>query len=50
MRGCVVEGIESPSHTFAVGVQWHPERMWEKDERMLGLFNGLVDAARNRIH
>ncbi|HHZ12336.1 MAG TPA: gamma-glutamyl-gamma-aminobutyrate hydrolase family protein [Clostridiales bacterium] len=46
----VVEGIESPSHTFAVGVQWHPERMWEKDERMLGLFNGLVDAARNRIH
>ena len=44
----VVEGIESPSHTFAVGVQWHPEKMWQRDERMLGLFKGLVGAAIKR--
>lgn len=44
----VVEGIESPDHTFVVGVQWHPERMWEKDHRMLNLFRELVDAARYR--
>lgn len=42
----VAEGIESPSHPFVVGVQWHPERMWERDKRMLGIFKGLVEAAR----
>lgn len=41
----VVEGIESTSHNFAVGIQWHPEKMWERDGRMLGLFKGLVSAA-----
>ncbi|HZJ57196.1 MAG TPA: gamma-glutamyl-gamma-aminobutyrate hydrolase family protein [Clostridia bacterium] len=44
----VVEGIESPFHMFAVGVQWHPERMWEKDGRMLCLFKGMVEASKNR--
>lgn len=44
----VVEGIESPSHTFAVGVQWHPEKMWQRDEKMLGLFKGLVSASIKR--
>ena len=44
----VVEGIEALSHTFAVGVQWHPEKMWQKDEKMLGLFEGLVSAAKRR--
>jgi len=40
----VVEAIESVEHRFAVGVQWHPERMWEKDERMLRPFVALVEA------
>ena len=44
----VVEGIESKSHSFAVGVQWHPEKMWQKDDKMLTLFKGLVTVARNR--
>ncbi len=42
----VIEGIESITNTFAVGVQWHPERMWDTDKRMLGLFMGLVNAAK----
>lgn len=42
----VIEGIESRHHSFAIGVQWHPERMWEKDERMLSLFKGLINAAK----
>ncbi|MEW6522354.1 MAG: gamma-glutamyl-gamma-aminobutyrate hydrolase family protein [Bacillota bacterium] len=42
----VIEAIEGPG--FAVGVQWHPECMWEKDQRFLQLFRGLVDAAVSR--
>ena len=42
----VVEAIESVKHRFAVGVQWHPERMWEKDERMLRPFFALVEACK----
>lgn len=41
----VVEAIEGLHHRFALGVQWHPETMWEKDPLALRLFAGLVDAA-----
>jgi gamma-glutamyl-gamma-aminobutyrate hydrolase PuuD len=37
----VVEAIESPRHRFAVGVQWHPERM-PGDPRQRALFRALV--------
>ncbi|HAI20316.1 MAG TPA: peptidase C26 [Clostridiales bacterium UBA8153] len=39
----VIEAIEGPG--FTVGIQWHPECMWEKDPIFLGLFRGLVEAA-----
>lgn len=45
-RDGVIEAIASPNHPFALGVQWHPETMWEKDGRMLALFQALVEAAR----
>ncbi len=41
----LIEGIEAPNHPFAVGVQWHPEAIYEDDRTMLALFEGLVDAA-----
>ena len=41
----VVEAIESPDHPFALGVQWHPEGMWERHPVMLELFTALVRAA-----
>ena len=43
----ITEGIESTSHRFAVGLQWHPELLW-KDENPVHLkpFVALVDAAR----
>jgi len=45
----VVEATESaPDAPFAVGLQWHNEFMWRRDERWLGPFRGLVDAARER--
>ncbi|MDD2503983.1 MAG: gamma-glutamyl-gamma-aminobutyrate hydrolase family protein [Clostridia bacterium] len=40
----VIEAVESKSHSFLVGVQWHPERMLE-DSHMLGLFKAFVEAA-----
>lgn len=41
----IIEGIEKTSDGFAVGVQWHPEEMWEKEPRFLNLFEVLVEAA-----
>ncbi len=41
----LVEGIEVPGHPFAVGVQWHPENLINDVPAMLGLFEGLVNAA-----
>ena len=40
----VVEAIEFPGATFALGVQWHAESLVDRDDHA-GLFSGLVDAA-----
>jgi putative glutamine amidotransferase len=45
----VIEATESaPDAPYAVGLQWHNEFMWRRDERWLGPFRGLVEAARIR--
>ena len=41
-----VEGLESTHHRFAVGVQWHPERMVARHPLHRRLFERFVDAAR----
>jgi len=41
----IVESIEHKDHIFAVGVQWHPELMWQKDPVHLRLFEAFVAAA-----
>ncbi|KQX48897.1 gamma-glutamyl-gamma-aminobutyrate hydrolase family protein [Paenibacillus sp. Root444D2] len=38
----VVEAVENPRLTFAVGVQWHPESMFETDELTQKLFQELI--------
>ncbi|SHF19374.1 putative glutamine amidotransferase [Desulforamulus putei DSM 12395] len=40
----VVEGMESTVHSFVVGVQCHPECMYQ-DPRILALFKSFVEAA-----
>ena len=40
----VVEAIENPGLPFALGVQFHPETMWERDRLFLLLFDALVKA------
>jgi putative glutamine amidotransferase len=41
----VIEGLESPSQPFCMGVQWHPEVMVEDSPIMRRLFQGLIEAA-----
>lgn len=43
-RDNVIETIESPPHRFALGVQWHPEMMWERHPEALNLFTAFLKA------
>ena len=40
----VIEAIESTTHRFAVGVQCHPEMMWERQPEALSLFTAFLKA------
>ncbi|PWK16420.1 gamma-glutamyl-gamma-aminobutyrate hydrolase family protein [Tumebacillus permanentifrigoris] len=42
----VIEAIEDPNSTYTLGVQWHPESMWDSDDNMLKLFQDFVDQCR----
>ena len=43
----IVEAVEDPrSDRFVIGVQWHPEIAWEKDELSRALFSRFVSEAR----
>lgn len=41
----IVEGIESTVHTFAVGVQWHAELLYENHDFNMALFRRHVEQA-----
>lgn len=41
----IVEAIESQNHRFALGVQWHPEGMWNVAENHDTLFAAFIVAA-----
>ncbi len=41
----VIEGVEAPGQHWLLGVQWHPEAMWEHDQAAASLFSALVHAA-----
>lgn len=40
----IIEAIESREHSFALGVQWHPERMYKRHQHMLLLFKAFIEA------
>jgi len=44
----VIEGLESPRHRFAVGVQWHPEFLYPKDEASRRLFRSFLQESSHR--
>ena len=41
----VIEAVEVPGRRYAIGVQWHPEWMFEKWPEHRRLFEGLVKAS-----
>jgi putative glutamine amidotransferase len=41
----VVEGVEMPEKPFVLGLQWHPEFLWQSDPREFAVFERLVGAA-----
>lgn len=43
----LTEAVEMPDYPFFIGVQWHPEYLWEKDESAFRLFQSFVEACRS---
>lgn len=43
---CVIEALESDVHTFALGVQWHPECMYDTNPGMRALFDLFIEKSR----
>ncbi len=43
--GALIEALEAPQRRFVIGVQWHPERMWKREEGCRRLFAALVRVA-----
>lgn len=43
----LIEGVEIPDARFAVGVQWHPENLSDKDPAMRHLFGTFIEATRD---
>lgn len=41
----LIEAIEHPGMPFFAGVQWHPERYFDRDQTAMALFNALARAA-----
>lgn len=44
----LVEAVEMRSYPFFVGVQWHPEYLYEKNEAAARLFRAFVEACRGK--
>lgn len=45
----VIEAIESPTHLFFLGVQWHPEFLYERHETHRQLFRAFLRAAKAHV-
>ena len=46
----IIESIESPQHSFVVGVQWHPEALMGKDDQVsMRLFSAYIKACLERM-
>ena len=43
----IIESLELPSHPFFLGVQWHPEQLWEEYPAALSIFKAFAEAVNN---
>ncbi len=46
----LIEAIEHPGLPFFLGVQWHPERYFDRERTAMVLFDALAEAARAYQH
>ena len=44
-----IEALELPDVPFALGVQWHPEHMYESSKKMSRLFSAFVKACQKEL-
>ena len=44
----LAEAVEMPDYPYLLGVQWHPEYLWETFKSAAALFDSFVDACRQR--
>jgi putative glutamine amidotransferase len=42
----LVEGVEVKGRRFVLGVQWHPEAFWNREDGFQALFEALVSTSR----
>lgn len=42
----IIETLEKPDYPFLLGVQWHPEYLWQNNETAANIFSAFVDACR----
>lgn len=42
----VIEAVEKPDYPFFLGVQWHPEYLWQNDPAAMGLFRLFVETCK----
>ena len=42
----VIEAVEKPDYPFFLGVQWHPEYLWQSDPAAMGLFRLFVESCK----
>lgn len=43
----IIEAIDQPDHAFLLGIQWHPELMFEKEPLQLRLFEAFIRAIKS---
>ncbi len=41
----IIEGVTMKDYPYLIGVQWHPEYLWEEDPAAMNLFKALVKAS-----